>query len=320
MSTVPKVLYIVGRSRSGSTLLGNLLGQLDGFFHAGELRTLWSQLAAPAGAPLIRCGCGEAVRDCPVWTEVAARIFTSREGPADAATVHRWEQEIPRGRRLWRIVGERRVLSPHGSLLDYSLALRRAYVALADVTGVRVVVDISKRPTDLLLLHALHDVPSYVVHLVRDPRAVMHSWTRHVSWPGDDELEMKRFKPWQSAVSWDARNLLAEYVRRRFGPQRSLLLRYEDLVASPEATLRALLELVGEASTTSLPIHGTRTELVPGHVLGGNPSKFRTGTIEIREDNEWRQALTPHHRLLATAVALPLLRRYGYPLRTGRPA
>ena len=316
MTTVPKVLYIVGRSRSGSTLVGNLLGQIDGVFHAGELRTLWAQLAAPPSAELIRCGCGTAVRDCPVWTEVAARIFSAPDGPPDAATVQGWEQEIPRGRRLWRIVGRKDVVAPQGVLRSYAMAMRRAYVAIGEVTGARVVADISKRPTDLLLLHAVRDVPSYLVHLVRDPRAVMHSWTRHVEWPESD-LAMRRFTPWQSAVSWDARNLLAEYVRRRFGPRRSARIRYEDLVAAPEETIRFLLQLVGEV-TAGLPMRGSTAELVPGHVLGGNPGKFRTGSIEIREDDEWRKALGPRDRLLATAIALPLLRRYGYPLRTSR--
>ena len=38
-----KVLFIAGTSRSGSTLLGQLLGQIDGFIHIGELRQLWKK-------------------------------------------------------------------------------------------------------------------------------------------------------------------------------------------------------------------------------------------------------------------------------------
>jgi len=33
----PKVLFITGRGRSGSTILDNLLGQLDGFFSLGQV-------------------------------------------------------------------------------------------------------------------------------------------------------------------------------------------------------------------------------------------------------------------------------------------
>ena len=52
-----KVLYVMGHGGSGSTILGNVLGELNGFFHAGELDTLWALTkwnvseAARAGVP-----------------------------------------------------------------------------------------------------------------------------------------------------------------------------------------------------------------------------------------------------------------------------
>jgi hypothetical protein len=42
------VLYVTGRCRSGSTVLGNVLAEMPGVFHAGELRFLWQ-----TGAQLI---------------------------------------------------------------------------------------------------------------------------------------------------------------------------------------------------------------------------------------------------------------------------
>ena len=38
-----RVLYILGWGRSGSTVLGNILGEVDGFFCAGELHYLWER-------------------------------------------------------------------------------------------------------------------------------------------------------------------------------------------------------------------------------------------------------------------------------------
>ena len=40
--TAPKVLFIGGYGRSGSTLLDRVLGSTDGFFSAGELRSLFT--------------------------------------------------------------------------------------------------------------------------------------------------------------------------------------------------------------------------------------------------------------------------------------
>src|SRR5450755_1085488 len=61
MSTV--VLYIAGTGRSGSTVLANILGEVDGVFAAGEVRYLW-QRGLKEGR---LCGCGLPVRECPVW-------------------------------------------------------------------------------------------------------------------------------------------------------------------------------------------------------------------------------------------------------------
>jgi hypothetical protein len=61
-----RILYIAGAGRSGSTLLANILGQVEGFFTAGELISIWER-------GLIQdrfCGCGVPFHDCEVWTGI----------------------------------------------------------------------------------------------------------------------------------------------------------------------------------------------------------------------------------------------------------
>ena len=79
MSAVPRVVSIVGPGRSGTTLLGEILGEVPGVFDAGELRWLWRRGLGEDR----RCGCGEheffgvsgrrfprAACDTQVWTMV----------------------------------------------------------------------------------------------------------------------------------------------------------------------------------------------------------------------------------------------------------
>ncbi len=68
-----KVLYILGAGRSGSTLLSNILGQLDGFQSVGELFYLWENGLLKGGL----CGCGEPVLQCPFWSEVLSQSLGS---------------------------------------------------------------------------------------------------------------------------------------------------------------------------------------------------------------------------------------------------
>src|SRR5438105_14394685 len=64
-----KVLYIAGVSHCGSTFLGTLLGQAEGVFFAGELAH-----AARSHELDQLCGCGEPLRECPVWARVFERV------------------------------------------------------------------------------------------------------------------------------------------------------------------------------------------------------------------------------------------------------
>ena len=66
-----KVLYIAGYERSGSTLLHNVLGQLDGFFAAGELNEIWDRSLIENR----RCGCGVPFKECEVWRGILINGF-----------------------------------------------------------------------------------------------------------------------------------------------------------------------------------------------------------------------------------------------------
>ena len=72
------VLFIAGSSRSGSTLLSNILGQVEGFCAVGELAQIWQR-------GLIEdrlCGCGVRFNQCALWREVLDQTFGS--GGVDA--------------------------------------------------------------------------------------------------------------------------------------------------------------------------------------------------------------------------------------------
>lgn len=61
-----KVLFIGGYGRSGSTLLDRMLGQMEGFFSAGELRYIWDRSFAENQL----CGCGKPFKKCAFWSTV----------------------------------------------------------------------------------------------------------------------------------------------------------------------------------------------------------------------------------------------------------
>jgi hypothetical protein len=302
-----KVLYVVGLGRSGSTILSNSLGQIRGYFSAGELNFIWRHNVIENRL----CGCGRPFRECPVWTRVMDGAFGGMDG-VDPREMMRLQASGTRTRHIPLMLTGRgdRVLKERLEklLINYG----RLYEAIGSVTGSRVIVDSSKEPVHGYAMSLVPGVDFRVVHLIRDPRAAAYSWLKKKPQPDSEEKEfMHRKSSVKSAVLWDAWNASAEALWRRT-PERCLRLRYEDFVADPRASLERIVGLVGVSA--ELPLAGEReVRLGVSHTVSGNPNRFETGAVELRPDREWISAMSPRDKALVTALTTPLLQRYGYP-------
>ena len=297
------VIYIAGWGRSGSTLLDRLLGQLDGFFSAGELRYLWERGVLQGSM----CGCGRLVTGCPIWSSILEQLGRHDDVP-DARSIVGLQQEVARFRRTAGLLLRSRAgLQQNPSVEAYVRVLDRLVATICDVTGARVLVDSSKRPSDAALLELVPSVRLHVIHLVRDPRGVAYSWRTHK--PGIDQLGTLT-----SAAGWLTWNAASDALRRAVR-DRSMVLRYEDFVEHPRDIVRSIAHLVGE-DAADIPETDGRFNLTETHTVSGNPSRFRNGSVEITLDDQWVTGLSPIPRAAVTAISLPLLRRYGYPTRT----
>ena len=309
------VLYIVSGTRSGSTLLDTILGSIDGWFSAGELRFLWERGIVEGR----RCGCGEPVTSCPVWSQVlVAEIDGQRLSDVHARDVIDLQHRHLRVRHTLAVLRHHR--GEGDSPLDrYAAIAERVYRAIADVTNTSVIVDSSKHPSDAALLRSMPSIDPYWVHLVRDPRAVAFSWQRRKPDP-DGQEEMPRWSVAETAVNWDAVNVAADALGQVAGKRRLFRVRYEDFVRAPRATVEAITAMLGRQSD-ALPFTDDRTvELAGNHTVSGNPNRFRTGPVTLRSDDEWVRAQSDKDRRITTGLTAPLLMRYGYPLRPSRGA
>ncbi|MGH2806089.1 MAG: sulfotransferase [Actinomycetota bacterium] len=299
-----KVLYILGRGRSGSTILGNVIGAVPGFFSAGELRYLWDPVVIWQSP----CGCGVPIAECAVWATILGRL-----DDVDLEQVVAWQHEIVRETNIYRLLDARGGRS-WPALRRYAAVTERLYRTIVDVTGCDVIVDSSKRPSYAAFIRRLEDCDPYFIHLARDPRASAYSWLgrRYVSPHGG---EVPRRNAIDSTLRWNLLNLGSETLLKRVAGERQMYLRYEDFVAAPLETVTDVCALVGE-SDRPLPFIDERTVMLDAnHTIAGNPSRFSSGRLELRDTAEWRTQQDRVSRWLATVVALPYLRRYGYSMR-----
>lgn len=302
-----RVVYVVGKGRSGSTLLDDVLGTMPGVASLGELRLLWSRCLDDG----YLCACGAPVSACPVWRpalEAAVGALT----PDRFARVERLQRRV----MAWPQVP--RVLAGVRTSADRELGevLGRLYPALAEALGAQTLVDSSKWPLPPAVLGQVPGVEAWVVHLVRDPRAVAHSYRRRKGGVGQPELP--RFGALHTALSWSVRNATAELARKPLPDDRFRRLRYEDLAAGPRAVVQDLGAWLGVREADAGFVDDRTVHLGEAHLIGGNPRRFERGEVHIRADQEWSDAGTTHAHRLVGAVTAPLRRRYGYGTRGGR--
>lgn len=242
----PKVVYVMGSGRSGSTILGVALGNCDGVFYAGELDNWLVRSGTPVLGGLERTRFWSTVRDDVAG---ARELFGNRaqrdlERSFAPFRIHRW-----RARRRLR-KGYRRVTED-------------LYGAIARAAGVTHVVDTSHFPLRARELQALAGIDLYLIFLVRDPRGVVDSFNMHLN---RNDVTERRLRVLSTNANLWLTHLLSVLVFLRQPRERRMLLRHEDLLANPEGTLRQILDRIESAAElpdltalgTGVPLNGNR--------------------------------------------------------------
>jgi hypothetical protein len=297
-----RVLLLAGSGRSGSTVLANILGSVDGVFCGGEIRYLWERGLRDDRL----CGCGLPFGRCPVWHAVLTEAGAGGSHPdldgliASARGAGR-VRTVPR-----MLIGGRRAPRALERMGEYPGEVARLYPAIAAATGCSLVVDSSKLPAYGWLLDRLPTVELSVVHLVRDPRAAAYSWQRKKPLAdGAAAAIMQRQSPAKSAALWDVWNLTASVLWR--GSDRYLRVSYEDFVRHPRYWTQRILELAGHDVDAGSIFVDEHTAMVrPSHTVAGNPDRLRTGRVTLRLDDEWVTGMGRMDRAVVGTLTAPL--------------
>ena len=303
----PRILFIAGWGRSGSTLLDRMLGQVPGVFSAGELRDIWQR-----GLREDRlCGCGAPFSECDVWRKVGEVAFGGW-GELDLREVQALRERLDRPWSVPLLLGSRIAPALDADVARYVEILGRVYHAVAEVTGARVIVDSSKIATFAMLARQIPGADLRAVHLVRDPRGVVHSWRKAVvRADGGDRDEMLRYGAASASARYVAYNTLAHGLRLA---GRYRFQRYEDLLSAPRDTIARLSAFAGVATPgeTLAFVGDDDVDLQVGHTVDGNPMRLQRGPIHLRRDDAWRTGLSRRDRRIVEAIAGPLAMAYGY--------
>jgi hypothetical protein len=221
----PKVLYVMGTGRSGSTILGIALGNCEGVFCAGELH-LW--LGRDGSSPL------KGEERARFWQQVREQVDVPEGFPGrEARALEKSTAALNPVSRL----AARRLRAPYRRITE------DLYRAVARVSGSTHVVDTSHFPRRARQLQALEGIELYVLFVVRNPQSVVASYSR-------DDVDFPKFGPLGTNAYMWLSYLLSLSVFLRQPRERRLVVRYEQLMADPETMLREILDRVGSTAQT----------------------------------------------------------------------
>jgi hypothetical protein len=294
-----KVLYIAGATRSGSTLLSNILGEIDGFFNAGELIEIWDR-----GQKWL-CSCGSKVENCEVWKPVLNRVLAGKDQNNINEIIELRNQYAHTKRVPQALIMDSAAKKLECRLKNYVDSISDLYQTIQSVTQSRVIVDASKNVGYAHILEMVPTIDLYMVHLIRDARATAYSWLKKKEglWTAN---------PLSTSLTWSIRNIVTEMLGKRI-KERYIRLHYENFIQNPEQGILNVLNLFKE-TPYSLPFISEKSvKIGVCHGICGNPDRFNRGIIKLRIDRRWEK-MERMDKFLVNTLTWPLLKRYGYPL------
>jgi len=318
----PRVIFIMGTGRSGSTVLDLFLGQHPIIQSAGELCNVVK--SGWIGGEF--CSCGERVPACPFWMEVRKRWEDLTGATPEEYERLRFLVEQRRS-TLWTMLRSDRLenlsLSEKGpgEFLAYAQWTVALYRAITEVNGRSIIVDSSKNPARGLALAMMDQrmdlIDLYLIQLVRDVRGFV--WSQRKSFQRDERAgvahDLAPRPVWKSALVWLFVNSICEKVRARHEQLRTLFLRYEDFASD---TLQEALKIASFLDISPEPwldVLAAKRPLENSHVVAGNRVRMQR-QITIRPDTEWQSRLTGFEKALCWLLAGWKAHQYGYAWRS----
>lgn len=301
-----KILYIASPPYSGSTLLAFLLATHPDIGTIGERGHFHRKMVARPviGSPY--CSCGKRFAECPFWQQIEAKA-SAQVPPAV------WQQPFSTyrlftGPRLLAKLVDRwlvaAALQGRTGRLPFFIrhryqAMRQANASLIqavlEVSNKSVFLDSSKSEKDALLLNDIPDTELYLIQLLRDGRAQVHSTLGHHA----NQTIESASRQWAGRIK--AQQTLLQKANLPYLP-----IKYEQLCQEPQAIMDEIFNFARLA-----PGRGSLQFRRPDLHLMGNPMRLESNN-DIKDKTQWRTNLTPAQLQIFEQIAGSTNRDLGY--------
>lgn len=303
-----KIVLIAGAGRSGSTILERIMGQIDDFFSLGEVNHIWERSFIENQL----CGCGKPFKDCEFWQEITKKFLADLK--YDPSYILKLQRSVARLRHLPYLLFPKLRSPKYRYLLNtYMKILEKFYRIVNDTVFHKILIDSSKIPTHAFILNEM-GFDLYLIHLVRDSRAVVYSWQRkkkrpEIYWA---RSYMSQYSIIKATQDWILSNLLVEYLKIKIKQHKTVS--YEIFSQFPKTTIINLIKWL-QIDFSEKKISFFEDEKVVqleriNHTVSGNPVRFIQGRVEIKTDTEWMYNMSIFKKNIVSILTYPFLIYY----------
>lgn len=304
-----KIIYLIGTGHSGSTLLDIILGAHPQGAAVGEMIGISRWLKHEEKTD---CSCGQNLKNCEFWSDVFAS-WGNREGKrgiSEYSSLQIYYERTSMLSLFFRLFFKNSFYKGSKAFNYFQLSAE-LFDALMGVGGVTFIIDSSKNLVRALSLSMNPHIDLFLIHIVRDPRAVANSYYKFNM--GSNDLENgvgKVIYLLRMAITWLLYNLLCELMIIIVKKERYIQISYENMVREPKMILDRIGEVVKENYLSVANKIMSGEVLSVGHVVGGN-RKLRKKYITILMDDKWKKELSKFHQKAIWSITGIFARRYG---------
>ncbi len=271
--SLPKLLYIMGTARSGSTILEILLAHGEGVFGTGEL----ASLVDDGFIGNKRCSCNVPFKQCKIWGKVARRLnLNNLQLQAWVDVQHKLDWHRGFLRQLFGNVSK-------SDKSIYARATKNLLAAIKAETNANVIVDSSKYAGRALALLQIVGLDIKVICLTRSPHGLMASFQK----PNKDEQRPK--SPFATLLYY-LFTLASLRLTSFFLKDKVYFLTYEELVEDPVCCLDKLQIWSGIDLSSVKNILKIRVQFDVGHLVTGNRLRLQR-FVQFQSPDKSKQKL-----------------------------
>lgn len=275
-----KKVFVMTLPRSGSTLLGLILGGHNKIFHMGE--SMYCELLNPHNTI---CSCGKI--DCEFLNKIYAQIHKKHLA---RPLLKAWQIT---DKKYWpnkKIYSDSIIQNPNKKINNDSLNywIKRCKSSLENIINAYKKYSKKEIYIDNSKLYNIGEELSKnrdwgIIVLLRNPLGIMWSYKKA-------GIRKNDFRAADSVLPFCYDFLKS--VKKIQNKKNVIIVKYENLCNSTDQTLHTICKFMGVSYQTSMQDFNHHPINKRDHILKGNRLIYDKQIISIKEDNDWQNNLT----------------------------